>query len=137
MSERKVPGDHNDKALSTKNVDFVLFYIFFRFNIIFYMNPDKAPLILTEENIDQFEKAAIQHSHNTLISIENAIKAWNSSKDKPKRLKEKFLAYKKLHDNLARWERKAKLLQRQRASFYSRLVLLKEFTRICRSYGEN
>lgn len=82
--------------------------------------------------IDMMELQAIAKVRLAIVWLEFAVKGWNSSKVKPKDLKEKFLYYKKLHDDLVRWENMARKYEGKPDQLELRLDILKNLVPLLR-----
>ncbi len=92
---------------------------------------------MSRRNIDAYESASAEHALRAIADIEAAIREWNSSEEKPARLKQKFLRYKRVHDSLGSWLKRERNLAGRKERYLSRLLLLREFAAICGSLKED
>ncbi|NYZ73674.1 hypothetical protein H0O00_00870 [Candidatus Micrarchaeota archaeon] len=95
-----------------------------------------APLEdLSETNVDDVEKEAIEKVNRTITVLEGALATWDAAKEKPIDLKDRFSRYKQFHDALATWETKALKSRGKQEDFNTRVQRLREFVDICYAYA--
>ena len=90
---------------------------------------------INEDNIDQFEKEALESVKRTLSALEQAIAAWDASKEKPKDLEESYRRYKWMQEELSKWAREFLLKSGKKRTFAERLSDLRRLARISFSSG--
>ncbi len=86
---------------------------------------------ITESNIDQIEKGAIEKVKKTITALESAIDIWDSAKEKPTDLVENFTKYKRLLATLRVWESKS---LEKNMDFYTRVKRLRELVNVGKTY---
>jgi hypothetical protein len=90
---------------------------------------------ISETNIDDIEKEAIEKVNRTITVLEGALATWDAAKDKPVDLKDRFSKYKQFRDVLAVWESKVLKSRGKREDFNSRVQRLREFVDLCYAYA--
>ncbi len=88
------------------------------------MNP------VDESNIEAVEAQTLERVNQTITVLEGALATWDSSKEKPVELSNRFEKYRRLHKALSNWEVEF-LRARQKANPDERLKRLNEFVEIC------
>ncbi len=90
---------------------------------------------VTEENITEVEKEAMEKVSKAISALESALATWDAGKDRPPELKEKFQKLRGLHDAFAEWETKMLRETGKETDFYKRVDRLWEFVKICKAYS--
>ncbi|MBU0591789.1 hypothetical protein KKF81_07190 [Candidatus Micrarchaeota archaeon] len=87
---------------------------------------------LTKNNIDDVEKETLDKVDKTIMILENTLATWNVEKQKPEEHTQKFMRYKKIHDELMRWKRE--VVKSDKEDFETRAKRLESFVDICYTY---
>ncbi len=81
------------------------------------------------------EKETMKKVNRTITTLEAAIATWETAKEKPEDLKDRFTNYKRLHDALMKWERDVLKAMEREDKFDVRVRRLQEFVDICYAYA--
>lgn len=76
----------------------------------------------------ELEKETLKRVSISIAKIEDAVDAWNASKDKPERLRKKVGHLERSYTRLSSWARRAATGSRKPEAVYGRL---QEFAQIC------
>ena len=85
---------------------------------------------VNEQNIDRVEKEALESAKRTIQAMEQAIAAWDASKEKPKELEESYRRYKWMREELSKWARGFLMKSGRPRTFEERLSDLRRLARI-------
>jgi len=93
-------------------------------------NNELGSRMISRDNIDQFEKEALDTVKKTLSALEQAIAAWEGAKERPKDLEESYRKYKWMQEELSKWTREFIQKSGRSRGFEERLADLRRLARI-------
>jgi|WetSurMetagenome_2_1015567.scaffolds.fasta_scaffold428076_2 hypothetical protein len=96
--------------------------------------PAPAPDVISESNIAEVEKEALERVNRTIILLEDALARWDNASEKPSELGEQAKRYRRLLVEFNGWARSMLLAKNSDDDFNARLGRLREFIAICRDY---
>jgi len=96
--------------------------------------PAAAPDVISESNIAEVEKEALERVSRAISILEDALAKWEASSEKPDEMKEEVERYRRLLEQFSGWERGALIARGSGEDFKTRLGRLKEFIAICRGF---
>jgi len=96
--------------------------------------PKKAIRSISENELAALESEALEKVTKTIELIDDAVSAWDASKDKPAELAPRIMKLKSFHEALSEWGERFGKVKATRAGMDRRLGILRDFVGICNNY---